>query len=112
MSTHIAGHTLDLVISRTHDNCVLSCEVSDFISDHNAILVSLKCGRPHPKREQISYRKIKSIDSEALIADIESSALHASQSLTVDNAVQTYNNVLSCLFDKHAPVINHTVVVR
>ena len=71
MLTHIAGHTLDLVMSRTDDNFILSCVVTDFISDHNAILVSLKCGRPHPKLQQITYRKVKSIDSEALIADIQ-----------------------------------------
>ena len=41
-----------------------------------------------------------------------SSSLNAPQPFTVDSAVETYNNVLSDLFDKHAPVKNCTIAVR
>ena len=46
--THTGGHTLDLVISRTVDDLVSLCTVSDFISDHNAVLLTLNCGKRHP----------------------------------------------------------------
>ena len=35
--THIDGHTLDLVVSRTTDDIVQTCRVGDFLSDHNII---------------------------------------------------------------------------
>ena len=36
-SSHIGGHTLDLVLSRSSDNFLVDCSTSDFISDHRAI---------------------------------------------------------------------------
>jgi len=47
-ATHVKGHTLDLVICRTTDNLVSSCTVSDFLSDHNALLVFFKLWKKSP----------------------------------------------------------------
>ena len=35
--------------------------VSDFISDHRALHVSLTCSRAHPERKQIEVRSLKRI---------------------------------------------------
>ena len=71
--THICGHTLDLVISRTTDNLVQSCEVGSFVSDHNAINIALKSGRSHPIKKQITFRKFKAIVTDNFITDIKQS---------------------------------------
>ena len=60
---HEDGHTLDLVISRTTDNMVQSCEVGSFVGDHNAIYITMNCCKPHPIRKEKSFRKIRSINT-------------------------------------------------
>ena len=46
-STHIAGHTLDLVITRCGENFVSMFEVSDpGISDHMAVKCKLQFAKP------------------------------------------------------------------
>ena len=44
-STHLKGHTLDLVISRAEDDIIQGCTVGSFISDHNAVHFSVKAGK-------------------------------------------------------------------
>ena len=44
--------------------------VSDFISDHIALHVSLTCSRAHPERKQIEVRSLKRIQCDVLEADL------------------------------------------
>ena len=44
--------------------------VSDFISDHRALHVSLTCSRVHPERKQIEVRSLKRIQCDVLEADL------------------------------------------
>ena len=44
--------------------------VSDFISDHRALHVSLTCNRAHPERKQIEVRSLKRIQCDVLEADL------------------------------------------
>ena len=83
--THIAGHILDLFITRESDDFVTSCQVSDFISDHNALLVNLSYGKPHAIRKNIEYRKIKSIDVDAFSSDVQTGLSYDHE--TVNEAV-------------------------
>ena len=69
-ATHKDGHTLDLVISRTTDNMVQSCEVGSFVGDHNAIYITMNCCKPHRIRKEISFRKIRSINTDSFSKDI------------------------------------------
>ena len=108
-TTHKDGHTLDLVISRATDNLVQSCEVGSFVSDHNAIYITLNCCKPHPIRRKISFRKIRSINTDAFMRDIESSELTGSLPNDVDVIVSRYNRILQELLDKHAPVQTGTI---
>ena len=52
--THNSGHLLDYIITRKDSSGVSNLNVSDFISDHRALHVSLTCSRAHPERKQIS----------------------------------------------------------
>ena len=110
--THTKGHTLDLVMSRADEDTVSSCTISDFISDHNAILIKLNTSRLHPLRKTITCRKLRSINIPALASDISSSSLVTSLPDGVDDAVQAYNNILARLLDKHAPEKKLSVVER
>lgn len=61
--THTKGHTLDLVMTLTGHDIVADCIISDFISDHSAILVTMNTSRCHPPHKTISTRKVRSIQS-------------------------------------------------
>ncbi len=102
-STHVDGHTLDLVVSRVTDEVVQCCEVGPFISDHNSILISLKSGKHHAIRKKTTFRKIKSIDIQKFSDNIESSGLQQPLALDVNEMVSSYNTVLQELLDTHAP---------
>ena len=86
-ATHIRGHTLDLVVSRETDDIVQSCEVGSFVSDHNAIHIALKSGKPHPIRKQTTFRKLRSINADSFQHDIDTSDLVKSLPKDVDEIV-------------------------
>ena len=56
--THNRGHLLDSIITRKDSSGVSNLYVSDFISDHRALHVSLTCSRAHPERKQIEVRSL------------------------------------------------------
>ena len=59
----------------------------------------------------IACQKIKAIDFEALNADMCNSEL-LNNGNYVDSAVSEYENVLSLLLNKHAPVKQRTIIIR
>ena len=44
--THILGHSLDLVLSRTRDSVIVNCYVADPVSDHLSVHWFIKAHRP------------------------------------------------------------------
>ena len=82
-STHRAGHTLDLLLSRREDDIVHSCSVGHFIADHNALHIDLKCGKVHPPRKVITYRQMRTTDIPSFIADLKSSSLFSHENFTI-----------------------------
>ena len=44
--------------------------VSDFISDHRALYVSLTCSRAYPERKQVEVRSLNRIQCDVLKADL------------------------------------------
>ena len=102
------GHTLDLVISRKEDDLVASCDIGDFVSDHNTILVTLNCSRKHPPRKTITYRNVKSINRSTLGHDISSA--FSLPPTCLDDAVDQYNTALKNLMDTHALLRLRSVV--
>ena len=69
-STHNSGHLLDYIITRKDNSGVSNLYVSDFISDHRALHISLTCSRAHPERKQIGVRSLKRIQCDVLEADL------------------------------------------
>ena len=99
--THRSQHLLDYIISDA--DLVNSAGVSDFISDHCALHASLVCTRSHPKRKQITFTPLKTIDHDLLSADICKINFNL-DSQNVDSIVDNYNTVFTSLLDKHAPL--------
>ena len=102
--THVAGHIIDLVISREGDDFVKSVSVSSQFSDHFIINVSVSLEKPPVTTKTITYRKVRSIDMSGFAADIQTSALILDPPSGLDELVDTYNEILTDLLDKHAPL--------
>ncbi len=112
-STHRAGHTLDLVITRADKPLVDEITLTDpLISDHLAILFSARLPKPPLHRKTITSRKIRSINHDKFIHDIESSGLLTSTTIDTDNITEVYFKSLNDILDKHAPLKTSTVTVR
>jgi len=69
--THVAGHTLDVLITRDTDSIVSNISVSDpgisdgsgkTSRDHYAVTFLAAAAKPAPIRKTLTYRKTKSID--------------------------------------------------
>ncbi|EDO35900.1 predicted protein, partial [Nematostella vectensis] len=104
--THKNGHTLDLVITRLAETSVRNVMVTDLsISDHCAVHWTSPClVKPSPVRKEISYRKLKSLNREAFMEDIMVSPLFSKDYTNTEELSNCYNNVLTKLLHKHAPI--------
>ena len=112
-STHEEGHTLDLVITREHDDVIKSAPVIDrFTSDHAAVLCPLNSVKPLDVVKAINYRQLKAIDMDALRADLRDSDLCTTEFTDVDEMASCYNSTLQAILVKHAPLKTKTVVNR
>ena len=111
-ATHISGHTLDLVVSRAVDDVVRGCEVGTFVSDHNAVIFTLKSGKTHPVRKETKFRNVKSIDIGDFTNDVLASDLTKPLPSHTDEIVAKYNSVLKELIEKHAPLKSRAIAQR
>ncbi len=110
--THKAGHTLDLIITRSDNNTITDTKQTDpCLSDHLAVhfMVSIPW-LPHPTKT-ITYRKTKSIVVADFIADL-SCLSPPNNSATLNDLTDDYNNTLLQVLDKHAPEQTKTITVR
>ena len=68
---------------------------------------------PKYVKKLVKYRKIKDIDVTTFIDDISNSALSKPDDFKdVATAVSAYDNVLSELLNKHAPMQEHVFTIR
>ena len=103
---------LDLCISTT-ETCVQSSSVEDVISDHHIIHSSLTVGRPAAfPCENISYRKIGSIDNTAFALDLMATGQLQHTCVTLHGLVDQYNSTLPGLLDEYAPLKTKTAIIR
>ena len=114
-ATHIAGGTLDLVLTRNNitDNLpITKLEVettTGTTSDH--FLVSFEIpvsgtALTETKSEIKEFRELSKIDIDSFKSDILSSPLNSPELFTsLDDTVELYNSTLTTLLDKHAPVV-------
>jgi len=111
--THISGHTLDLVITKSNDAFLSGVSTFDpVISDHSAVNINLLLQKSQFKKKTITYRKLHSIDYNTFCNDITDSPLIMEPSSDLDVLVDQYDNVLRSLLDCHAPTKQRIITVR
>ena len=75
VSTHMSGHTLDLIISHVPSHLVSSTTVSTMMLDQCWVHVELNNKKPAWLLKEINFRKVRSIDHDTFQRDILSSPL-------------------------------------
>ena len=113
--THKNGHILDLVITRSDELCADRFIVTDLsLSDHYAVNCVLSLRKPPLEKKEISYRKLKHIDIQQFRDDIIQLPVVAANDNAVDVAdlVDSYNNELTDLLDKYAPLKTSCFTLR
>ena len=112
--THSSGHTLDLIITRSSDDVVLSSPKATFaISDHFIIQCPIGFPRPALSCKELTFRKLKNIDIAEFSGDIASSMLCRSVHWdNIDALSDCFNMTLTDILDKHAPLKTRTMINR
>ena len=109
--THVAGNTLDLVLTRD-DLSVKSIHTDNSVnSNHSAVLFTISCTSPGVAQKNITYREWRSADVTSIQADI-SDAFSDFSCQDVSTGVQIYNATLADIVEKHAPEKSRLVTVR
>ena len=113
--THLPGHTLDLIITRSSDDVVLASPKATVpISDHFIIQRPIGFPRPALSCKELTFRKLKNIDIAEFSADIASSLL--CRSVHWDNNIDAlsdcFNMTLTDILDKHAPLKTRIMINR
>ena len=111
--THKLDNTLDLVISNSASNIIGKAEQGELFSDHYVILFDLCLLNGITRTKEISYRKIKNINTEELQTDIYVSNIHNRKPDTdVETLTNMYNDTLRRLINIHAPIKTKKVSKR
>ena len=112
-STHVSGNTLDLVITREVDSNLGSPPRPDHLfSDHMAISFGLNSSKPLPSKKCVTCRSLKSINITSFMKDLGESKLCLDAPTQLDSLVSCYNNTLSAVLDRHAPLKRRIVTCR
>ena len=104
--THSSGHTLDLVITRSTNDVMISSPIAtSALSDHSFVECLLDIPHPNISVSEVHYRKLKQIDLEVFKADISASELCNTTWSRVDDTLRS-------ILDKHAPMKSKVMAVR
>jgi hypothetical protein len=111
--THVKGHVLDLVITRSSEPLIQHLQVlGAVISDHCPVMVDLPMQKPVSQKKEVQYRKVKAIDHTAFLQDLQESSLVKSPAPDLETLLAQYNSTLSDLLDKHAPFKSKLLTLR
>jgi hypothetical protein len=110
--THRSGHTLDVIISN-NEPMVSKVKVDPVgISDHFPVHCVLNLPVSKKETKTIRFRRLKNINLDNFKNDIQHSDLGFISQQDVTEAIKVYNSVLKELLEKHAPIIEKTIVDR
>ena len=82
------------------------------ISDHSAVLFTLALHEPQYPVKTISFHKIKSINIDKFIADINKRPLLTEAPCTIDDLNSSYKTELLPILDAHAALKMSTITLR
>ena len=112
-STHINHGILDLVLTRNHTTKTDNLDVNDMqivqtVTSSDHFFIGFRCTFPSERCHDhilISARRLKSIDIISFKNDlIDSDLSDPSKYIDANNAMDTYNRVLTQTLEKHAPL--------
>ena len=110
--THIAGHTIDLLITRSSNTFLNNIRIDiPHMSVHSAIHCTLRLTKPPNTQATTTTRSYKRISTAALYEDIRSLLVLKHMS-DMNYVVETYSETIEAIVDKHAPLTTRTVTVR
>ena len=111
--TRIHGHSLELMICSPGCN-VLSVSASDLISDHFSVVANLQIPSIHSRTipQTIKYRKLQSVNMEALKADIQNSDLVRYPKTNATELALQYDGVLHTLTNLYAPLVTKKISIK
>ena len=111
--THKHNHILDLIITRQSDQLLGNTpRINQYISDHAAVLFSIRCDKPPFRVRKVSYQKLQLVSVVSLNKDLATSELCLNPSDDLQELVSACNNALMAALDKHAPLMTRTIVQR
>ena len=107
--THAAGHTLDLVITRSETD-ISGVHTGDMISDHALICFTLNVKHsPVDVQQWTTSRAWRRLSRDDFASDLAASELcsnlDALSDLSVDDLAKLYRDVLTDLLDRHCPIV-------
>ena len=110
--THVSGNILDLLITRSSDSRLIrDVQPDSYFSDHCSVLFLINTSKPQLSRKEVSFRKIKAIDTTAFMEDLSASRLCLDPPSEPDKLVDCYNTTLAELLDQYAPLKTKSVTV-
>ena len=116
--THVAGHTLDLIISKTEESIVESAWPTSLLSDHIASHGRLHMMKPPRERKVVTSRCYKRLDHNALAVETERTLQLTAQlnegadERDLDNAYDRLLEDLKEMLDRHAPCMTREMTIR
>ena len=116
-STHDAGHTLDLIMSRTEDHLLYDIKTHDAaISDHRMVTCTIRIQKKPRSSHCVYARKWKNFNVTKFEEDLMSCKLCDPFFLTnadcASSLLSEYNQILKSLCDIHAPLTKIKKFVR
>jgi hypothetical protein len=104
-ATHLAGHTLDLLITRDDQLVCLQPSETPLLSDHSFVVADIECALHDVNSVRLRpVRRYRSMDIDAFVADLLRSDLVVAPPGDVAAAFDCYNTTLRELLNEHAPV--------
>ena len=111
--THSSGHTLDLIITRSANDIMITSPLTTFpLSDHRFVECLLDFPRPNISVREVHFRKLKQIDLEKFEADISASDLCNATWSRINEMAKFYDDTLRSFLNKHARLRSKVKAVR
>ena len=100
------GHTHDLIITRQSDQLLGNKpRISQYISDHAAVLCSIRYDKPPILERKVFLRKLQSVGVVSLNRDMATSKLCLTSPDDLQELVSAYNNILMAALEKHTSLM-------
>ena len=112
--THIANHTLDLVITQQDSSMIQSIERGELLSDHHFINFKVLMETKKQLFKVIKCRSLKNIDAVELSQDLAINTTQMMHNGTTDvtTLAQQYNGGMAEIMVKHAPIKTKKIKIK